>query len=212
MPRPNNPFRSDLPSLNQRPATLPRPQPAPAQAAPSPEQAQWDRLMSHSTGRGRAARAESELYLGPDAISNDTNRLFELMVGSPMFQNMMRGLIQSGSQMNTGFQSALGRTGLSSSGVGAASGALAKSATGNAIQGARGDMFAQALQTALQALQSRMQMAPTFMEERRAGPSFMEGIGGQLLGGAASAIPGAGTAATVARGAGRAASAASRRR
>jgi len=140
--------------------------------------------MANSTGRGRAARAESEMYLGPEAISNDTNRLFELMVGSPMFQNMMRGLVQSGSQMNTGFQSALGRTGLSSSGVGAAASGLAKSATGNAIAGARGDLFAQALQTALQALQSRMQMAPTFMEERRAGPSVLEQIGGAVRGGA----------------------------
>lgn len=166
--------------------------------------------MANSTGRGRAARAESEMYLGPEAISNDTNALFQLMVGSPMFQNMMRGLVQSGSQMNTGFQSALGRTGLSSSGVGAAASGLAKSATGNAIAGARGDLFAQALQTALQALQSRMQMAPTFMEERRAGPSFLEQIGGGL-GAGLSAIPGAGTAATVARTAGRAASAASRR-
>ncbi len=202
MPTPINPPR--LPVLG-RPGAQ-----APAGPAPSPEQAQWDRLMSHSTGRGRAARAESELYLGPDAISNDTNQLFQLMVGSPMFQNMMRGLVQSGSQMNTGFQSALGRTGLSSSGVGAAASGLAKSATGNAIAGARGDLFAQALQTALQALQSRMQMAPTFMEERRAGPSFLEQIAGPA-GAGLSMIPGVGTAATAARTAGRVASAAGRR-
>jgi hypothetical protein len=199
MPNPMFPRRTGTPtpdplararaSIREQNAASPR----------SPEQAQWDLLMSHSTGRGRAARAESELYLGPDAISNDTNRLFQLMVGSPMFQNMMRGLIQSGSQMNTGFQSALGRTGLSSSGVGAAASGLAKSATGNAIQGARGDMFAQALQTALQALQSRMQMAPTFMGERRAGPSVLEQIGSGI-GQIGSAAPGIGQGINAARG------------
>lgn len=145
--------------------------------------------MSNSTGRGRAARAESEMYLGPLAISNDTNQLFSLMSSSPMFQNMLRQIMQQGSQMNTGFQSALGRTGLSSSGVGAAAGNLARSATGNAMIGARGELFSQALQTALQALSQRMQMAPTFMEERRAGPSVLEQIGG-VARGAIGAVPG----------------------
>ncbi len=185
MPTPNRrPFEQTFapgmrPQIPQSPVITPQ---APPQAPAA--RSEWDTLMSRVAPRGRAARAESEIYLGPEAIANDTNRLFELMMGSPMFQSMLRGIMQSGSQMQTGFQSALGRTGLSGSGVGAAASGLAKSATGNAISGARGDMFAQALQTALQALQSRMQMAPTFMEERRAGPSVLEQIGGGIAGGA----------------------------
>lgn len=162
--------------------------------------------MSNSTGRGRAARAESEMYLGPLAIANDTNQLFTLMQNSPMFQNMLRSIMQRGSQMNTGFQSALGRTGLSSSGVGAAVSGLANSATSNAVSGARGEMFSQALQTALQALSERMQMAPTFQEARRAAPSFGESLMGGMgpIGAVASMVPG--PVGTV----GRAATAASR--
>ena len=176
MPIPNTPTGPRLGALGR-----------PSQPAPQAPQSEWDRIMANSTGRGRAARAESEMYLGPLAISNDTNQLFTLLAGSPMFQNMMRSIMQQGSQLNTGMQSSLGRTGLSSSGVGAATGGLARSATGNAISGARGELFGQALQTALQALQARMQMAPQFMEERRAAPTILE----QAVGMAGGVIPGA---------------------
>lgn len=161
-------------------------------AALPPASQEWERQMRNVAPRSRAGRAESEIYLGPQAIANDTNELFRLLASSPMFANILRGISQQGSQLNTGIQSAIGRTGLAGSGIGAATSGLASSVTGNAMAGAQGDLFRQALETALQALTSRLQMAPTLSESRRAGPSVLESIGSGI-GRVGGALPGAGT-------------------
>jgi len=95
------------------------------------------------------ARALS-LTVDPGLTSGITQNLFRMLSQSPAFQDILRGITQQGSRRETNIQSGLGRTGLSASGVGGVTSGLAKSATANQISGARGDLFSQALQTALQ--------------------------------------------------------------
>lgn len=174
-------------NLGQRPLLPPGALPTPRPATPVPAGTQeWERQMGNVAPRSRAGRAESEIYLGPQAIANDTNELFRLLSSSPAFAQMLQSITQQGSQMNTGFQSALGRTGLSSTGIGAAAGGLAKSATSNAMTGARGELFSQALNTALQALSERLAQAQGLSESRRH-VSWGRRIGDTLLGTASSA-------------------------
>lgn len=97
--------------------------------------------------------------LGPQAITDTTQQLFQLMQSSPAFAAMLKSIMGQGQQFNTGVQSALGRTGLSGTGVGAVTGALANSATSNALTQARGQLFSDALQTALQSLMARGDLA-----------------------------------------------------
>ena len=95
------------------------------------------------------ARALS-ITADPALTSGITQGLFRMLSQSPAFQDILRGITQQGSRRGTAIQSGLGRTGLSASGVGGVQSGLAESATGTQISGARGDLFSQALMTALQ--------------------------------------------------------------
>ena len=99
------------------------------------------------------ARAQS-LTVDPALTSSITKGLFRMLSQSPAFQNILRGITQQGARRGTAIQSGLGRTGLSASGVGGVQSGLAGSATANQISGARGDLFSQALMTALQQMQN----------------------------------------------------------
>lgn len=99
------------------------------------------------------ARAQS-ITVDPALTSSITQGLFRMLSQSPAFQNILRGITQQGSRRGTAIQSGLGRTGLSASGVGGVQSGLAESATANQISGARGDLFSQALMTALQQMQN----------------------------------------------------------
>lgn len=137
-----------------------------------------------ATGAAGKALAQGNALIGPDAFAGQTEELYARLAGSPMFQAILKGAAQNASQANTGIQSALGRTGLSQSGIGAAVGGLGSSLQGNAINQAQGDLFSQAQQITLQSLLARLGITPELIQLGRRGPS----VGQQLLGAVGGAV------------------------
>ena len=124
------------------------------------------------------------LSVDPALTSSITKGLFRLLSSSPAFQNILRGITQQGARRGTAIQSGLGRTGLSASGVGGVTSGLAESATANQISGARGDLFSQALMTALQQMQGIPDaLRATLQEGQGGGPKTTAGkITGGIIG------------------------------
>ena len=131
------------------------------------------------------ARAQS-LTVDPALTTAITKGLFRMLSQSPAFQNILRGITQQGARRGTAIQSGLGRTGLSASGVGGVQSGLAGSATANQISGARGDLFSQALMTALQQMQNLPGAAGMLLgleQEKAATPKTTAGkITGGIIG------------------------------
>ena len=152
-PNPNNPFqqpRQDNPfrRYTPQPGGLVTPPPPP----PPDPRAGFENAFK---GSAKAAEEQGRYFLRPEAVANETNQLYKLMASSPAFASMLQGIMGQGSQFNTAFQGNLARTGLSGTGVGAISGGLAKGVTGNQIGQARGQLFSEALNTAIQNLTER---------------------------------------------------------
>jgi len=136
-------------------------------------------------GRGAKAAGEMQAFFGPERLATDTLNLYKYLAGNPMFAQILKGAGQAGQTANTGIQSALGRTGLSSSGIGAVTGGLGQSLAANNMNQARAGLFNDAQQQALQLLMGRLGNFPGLAEGYRGGGSFWDQAGQTLLGGAA---------------------------
>jgi len=108
---------------------------------------------------GRAHGGLSEAY-GPEALAGQVQQMFQLLSSSPAFASLLRNVQGTASNAQTAIASNLGRTGLSGSGVGAATAGLASQLPATATAQARGDLFGQAMQAALQNLGQRLQALP----------------------------------------------------
>ena len=143
------------------------PQRAPSAAQQAPGFNPDDPLSLQGRLGDPHARALS-LTVDPALTSSITQGLFRMLSSSPAFQNILRGITQQGARRGTAIQSGLGRTGLSASGVGGVQSGLAESATGTQISGARGDLFSQALMTALQQMQGIPEVLRTLLGQQEA--------------------------------------------
>lgn len=97
---------------------------------------------------------------GPQATAQNFQQLYSLLASSPMFANLLRSSIGAGQQAQTGIQSALGRTGLSQTGVGGLMGGLAGQLPAQGALQARAGLFQQALPMTLQGQQLIAQLLP----------------------------------------------------
>ena len=94
---------------------------------------------------------------GPGALTQNYNQIFDQMQASPGFQNTLKGINASAAGFGSNAARALGRTGASTSGIGALAGAAAQSAGGFGRAQARGGLSNAALQAAQQNLANQMQ-------------------------------------------------------
>lgn len=112
--------------------------------------------------QGNVGRAHGGLYgaYGPEQLAGQTQLLYQLLANSPAFAGLLKGAAAQGQNAATAVASRLGNTGLSSSGVGAATAGLAEQLPAAAMQQARGDLFGQSISAAMQNLAQRLQALP----------------------------------------------------
>lgn len=125
----------------------------------------------------------------PDMLSSDTQKLFQLLAQSPMFQSMLQQNALAGQQLGSNVQAGLAQRGLNTSGIGTLANAAAQSATSFGETGIRGDLFHSALMAALQNYLQKMQLSGQYQITKASQPSGLERIGGALLGAAGTALP-----------------------
>src|SRR5678815_309266 len=81
---------------------------------------------------------------GPGALSGDTTQLFQFLLRSPQFQNMLNQNAIQGQQFQRDLSQGLAQRGLSTSGIGTIANAAGQSAVSSGALGLRGDLFNQA--------------------------------------------------------------------
>jgi hypothetical protein len=122
---------------------------------------------------------------GPDVLNQNWNLIYGAMEKSPYFQNTLRGINASAAGFGANAARNLGRTGASTSGVGALAGAAAQSAGGFGRAQARGGLSSAALQAAQGNLANQLE---TFsFGNQRLNPYYnpaLQMFGGLLGGGA----------------------------
>jgi len=106
-------------------------------------------------GRMSKLRKQLEQLFSTESIGGETNRLFDLFKGSPMYSGLrsqaMTGATSLANRLNTSFY----RRGLGTSGIAAVAEPLARSSYQQTFANIDADMFREALQTALANLRSR---------------------------------------------------------
>lgn len=129
---------------------------------------------------------------GPQAIGKDTNELFALLSNSPMFQAMMQSAGMRGQATGAAANRRMARAGVAGgggvSGVGAWMQAAGRQAGANAQIGARGDIYGQALQAAMQNMEGRMGLWGKSQLMQQASPTWGQQVGGSLLGAAGAGL------------------------
>lgn len=125
----------------------------------------------------------------PDMLSGDTQKLFQLLAQSPMFQAMLQQNALAGQQLGSNVQAGLAARGLNTSGIGTLANSAAQSATSFGETGIRGDLFHTALMTALQNYFQKMQLSGQYQIAKVGQPTGLERIGGALIGAAGTALP-----------------------
>lgn len=137
---------------------------------------------------GDQANELSQLF-GPGVLSGDTQKLFALLMGSPAFQSMMQQYSLQGNQLSQNLTAGLARRGLTGTGVGTIAQSLGQAVPGFAQTQARGALFSDAMQAAMQNLLARMGSFTSLEQQRRSQPGFLGKAFGGLLGAAGTAIP-----------------------
>jgi len=110
---------------------------------------------------GSEARRAGEVItaegLGAGSLSPEIMQLFQQFMSSPAGQAALTGANQLGNQVNSATATSLGRSGLSTTGVGGVRLGLAAGAGAQAKQGARAGFFGQAVGAAASERQNRLQ-------------------------------------------------------
>lgn len=110
-----------------------------------------------------------ETVLGPERVAEDTQKLYQLLSSSPAFASLLQGIMRQGQTAQTGIASALGRTGLSGSGIGATVSGLGQTIGQTGASQARGSLFANALQQAIANLSQQLQAGAQYAQLYGAG-------------------------------------------
>lgn len=122
--------------------------------------------------------------------SNDTLRMYQMLLQSPQFQQAMTENNLAGAQASNDISSGLAQRGLSTSGIGTVAGALGKSASAFGGSALKGGLFGQAGNMAMQNLLARLQAYSSLKTAKAGQPSFLEGLAGGVLGAGGAVLAG----------------------
>lgn len=118
---------------------------------------------------------------GPDALSGETQQLYQLLLNSPAFSQMMNQAAMQGSNVANQTQANLARAGLGSTPYGGFLNAAGQGYGGTLQRGAKADLFMQALRQAFEGLQSRQGAYVQSRLGRQEQPTWQRMIGASLL-------------------------------
>jgi hypothetical protein len=118
---------------------------------------------------------------GPQALSADTNALFNMLRNSPMFSQLMNSASIQGNTLGNNIKARVAASGANASPIGAFA-AAAGSGYSNALQrGAQGQLFEQALRAAMESLQQRAGIYAGSQMQQQGQPTFGRMIGSSML-------------------------------
>lgn len=127
---------------------------------------------------------------GAGALAGDTNRLYSLLYGSPQFQEAMNQNALSGANLSSNLNASLGARGLSTSGIGTIASSIGSSASSFGASALRGGLFGQAGNMASENLLARLRAFSDLKVAKANQPSFLQSLGGGILGAAGSVLSG----------------------
>lgn len=128
---------------------------------------------------------------GPGALSKDTNALYQMLVNSPAWSQMMNQAAIQGSQTRNQTQANLAQSGLGGTPYGAFLNAAGGGYTGTLQRQGRQQLFADALRAAFEGLQSRQSAYVNSRLQRQEQPTWGRMIGSSLLNAGAQGMSGA---------------------
>lgn len=126
-------------------------------------------------------------YFGPGVLGGNIQQIYQMLLASPAFQNMLNQYGLQGSQLSQNLTAGLAQRGLTGTGVGTVAQNLGNAVPGFMQTQARGDLYGQAFQAALQNLMGRMGSFTSLEEQRRSKPGFLQSALGGLFGAAGMA-------------------------
>lgn len=125
---------------------------------------------------------------GPETIAGETQQLYQLLMQSPAFTQMMSSAAMRGNQLSQNMQASMARNGTSDTPFGTFLGAAGRGYGSTLQRQGQSDLFMQALQAALGSLQSRQNLfGSAYMNQ---GPTFGRMIGSSLLAAGAQGLGG----------------------
>lgn len=140
-------------------------------------------------GKGKPIDPQMLKFLfGPDALNEETQKLFSMISTSPYGQDLIRRASLQGGRISQGISARLARGGLAGGGAESGIGSFAAAAGGEAgelLQSqARSGMFSQAMEAAVQSLRDRMAAYTQSQLQNQGQPSALAQIGGSIQGAA----------------------------
>lgn len=123
---------------------------------------------------------------GGQALSSQTNQLFNMLQGSPQFTGMMQGASQLGNQMQSRLAQNVGQSGLGGTPMAGMMKAAGMGYGGQLRLQGQQQLFMQALQQAMQ----QQGMQATMFNQQQQIPNFWSQVGGALMGGGAQGMMG----------------------
>ena len=145
-------------------------------------------LFGGNKGKGLDAATLQRLF-GPEAISSETMKLYQMLAQSPQFRQMLLQNSIQGSQFQNQLSGNLAQRGLSTSGIGSIANAAGQSATQTGETSLRGGLFGQAMDTTMQSLMARLQAYSQGQQIGMQQPSDMQKFFGNTLGAVGTALP-----------------------
>jgi hypothetical protein len=119
-------------------------------------------------------------------MSADTMKLFQMLMQSPAFQQLMTNASLQGNQLSQSLTQGLAQRGLTTSGVGTVAQRMGQSMPGYFQGQAKAGLFNQANQSAMESLMQRLQATTQLEQQRRAqkfNPLSLVGAGLGTFGG-----------------------------
>jgi len=127
---------------------------------------------------------------GPGALSKDTQQLYQMLLNSPAFSQMMNQAAIQGSQTQNATAANLGAAGLSGTPYGAFLGAAGQGYGASLQRGGLQNLYMQALQKAFEGLQNRQSIYANSQLQRQEQPTWQRMIGSSLLNAGATGFSG----------------------
>lgn len=145
-------------------------------------------LFGGNKQKGLDAETLKRLF-GPDAISGETMKLYNMLSQSPQFRQLLLQNSIQGSQFQNQLAGNLAQRGLNTSGIGAIAGAAGESATQTGETALRGGLFGESMQTTLQGLMARLSAYSGGQQQLLGQPTGWQGALGSLSGAYSQMLP-----------------------
>jgi len=118
---------------------------------------------------------------GPDALSGETQQLYQMLLNSPAFSQMMNQAGIQSTQTANRTRAALGASGLGSTPYGGFLNAAGSGYGASMQRQGKQDLFMQALRSAFEGLQNRQSIYASSKLNRQEQPTWQRMIGASLL-------------------------------